>query len=112
MKKILEDILLTGLGTLVVTKDKAKELVETMIEQGDMTRQEGKELLNKFKNKTEKESSKLSSLFSDELTKRLKKAGFVTRDRVEELENRINELEDKINNLKSDKTVSGENEDI
>ena len=99
MKKLLEDILLTGLGTIVVTRDKAKELIEKMIDQGDMTRQEGKELLDKFLQKTENETSKISDKVSSELSKRLEKAGFVTEDKVEKLEARIENLESKIENM-------------
>ncbi|MFW6281949.1 MAG: phasin family protein, partial [bacterium] len=101
----------TGLGTLVVTKDKAKELIETMIEQGDMTRKEGKELLNKFLNKTEKETSKLSNIISEELASRLEKAGFVSREKYEALEERVRKLEDEIKNNSVEPEINIDEED-
>ena len=102
MKKIFEDILLTGLGAIVVTKEKAEELVESMVEQGDVTRKEGKELLDKFLEKTEEETSKLSDKVSRQLEKKLKQAGFVTKSDLNDLKARIEELEKRLNDEKND----------
>ena len=103
MKKILEDMLLTGLGAIVETKDKAEELVENMVEQGDVTRKEGKKLLDEFLEKTDKETTKLSDKVSKQLEKKLKQAGFVTKKEVEDLNKRIKELEEQLNELNTDK---------
>lgn len=99
MKKLLEDILFTGLGTLVVTKEKAEELIEKMVNQGDVTREEGRELLDKFIKKTKQEKDKLSIKFSEELAAKLKKAGFVTSTEIEQLEKRLDRLEHQIQEL-------------
>ncbi len=99
MKKLLEDILFTGLGTLVVTKEKAEEIVEKMINQGDVTREEGKELLDRFIERTEAETSKISDNFIKNIKKRLSKAGFVTREELDELNSRLDKLEKQIEEL-------------
>lgn len=103
MKKLFEDIVLTGLGTLVVTKEKAEELVEKMIKQGDVTREEGKELLNKFIEKTEEGGSRLSEHFLAELKQRLNKAGFVTRQELEDIKSRLDHLEHRLDEIKEEK---------
>ena len=99
MKKIFEDILLTGLGTLVVTKEKAEEVVEKMINQGDVTREEGRELLEKFKEKADQGKNRFSERFMEELENKLSQAGFVTKEEIEDLKERIDNLEQQIHEL-------------
>ena len=100
MKKILEDILLTGLGTIVLTKEKAQKLIDKMIEQGDLSKKEGRELLDEFLQKTDEETSKISDRISSELKNRLKQAGFVTEEDLKKVNQRIDLLEEKLEDKK------------
>lgn len=92
----------TGLGVLVVTKEKAEEFIEKMVEQGDMTREEGKELLQKFLQKSEEKTEEFSRRITEDVKNRLHKAGFVTKEELKELQLQINDLKEEIHSLKMD----------
>lgn len=110
MKKLLEDILFTGLGTLMITKEKAEELVDKMVKQGEVSRKEGREVLEKFKKKTEDSKDKLSDRVSQEVEERLDKMGIVTKDEVQEIRLQVNRLERELQALKEENGVEDKEE--
>lgn len=102
MKSLFKDILVTGLGALVITKEKAEGLIEKMVKQGDITREEGKELLQKFLQKSEEKTDKLTQRITGDIKDRLHQAGFATKKDLEELQLQINDLKEEIHSLKMD----------
>ncbi|ACL69974.1 phasin family protein [Halothermothrix orenii] len=101
MTSILKEILLSGLGILVITKEKAEKMINKLIEQGDLSREEGRELLDEFIDKTRERTRNLKNLISEEVENKLSRAGFVTRSELKELENEILKLKQELKELKN-----------
>ncbi|MFW6237770.1 MAG: phasin family protein [Halanaerobiales bacterium] len=100
MRNIFKDLLATGLGAMVLTKEKAEEMVDSLIEQGKISQKEGREILDEFMEKSEEKSSELYGQVTDQIRKKLRKAGFVTRDDYDQLQDQINELKEEVHELK------------
>lgn len=100
MKNIFKDLLATGLGAMVLTKEKAEEMVDGLIEQGKISQKEGREILDDFMEKSEEKSAEIFGQFTGQIKEKLKKAGFITRDDYEQLQDQINELQEEVHKLK------------
>lgn len=100
----LKNILLAAIGSAAYTYEKASKAIESMVEKGKLTVDEGKELSQELKrtitNKYEKEDKKAGSTVTLEDLKGLfQEMNFVTKDDLKDIINRLENLE----NNKSDK---------
>ena len=112
MIDILEDlrkIFLTGIGAAAMTYDKAIEVVDSLVQKGRLSVEEGRvlseELKRDVKIKAENVKSKANEKFEEikPITKEdmqdiFKELDFATKEEVNELKNRITELENKLQN--------------
>lgn len=80
MTDSIKKIFLAGIGAVAATADKAQEMVDEFVKKGEITVDQGKELMNEFKEKAAK------SNFT-----------FVKKEDFEALKARVTELENKIN---------------
>ncbi|MBN1276002.1 MAG: phasin family protein [Deltaproteobacteria bacterium] len=87
--------LMTGVGLAVMTKDKIEELVKEIIEKGEISEQEGKELIDKLQRKAEQARRDLEQKIEGIVEKTLEKMNVPTRKDITEMEERIKELEKK-----------------
>ena len=80
MTDSFKKVFLAGIGAVATTADKAQEVVEELVKKGEITTQQGKELMNEFTDKTKQNLN------------------FVKREEFDELKTRVQELENKLNN--------------
>ncbi len=84
---ILEDLLSASLGLLLYSKEKAEELIDILVDKGEMQRDEARKLVNRMmeKGKAEKEQirQKVDAAFKDR---------FITKEDFRRLENKLDEL--------------------
>lgn len=91
MEDILKKVFLAGIGTLALTYEKANEMVETLVEKGKITVDQGKELneeLKRFVNNKETTQND-----KPDLKEILKELNLATKEDIANLESRINNLE-------------------
>jgi len=89
----LRNALLAGLGAMSYTQEKMKDLVSTLIEKGDLTREQGEQVISEWVTKGEEEKDNVSSRVQQEIQKVLQKLQMVSRDEFEALVARVAELE-------------------
>jgi polyhydroxyalkanoate synthesis regulator phasin len=65
----LQDIFLAGVGALAITTDKAKEVVDKLIEQGQLTVEEGRELNSELQHRANEGTAKASDTASEVIGK-------------------------------------------
>lgn len=100
----LKNIFLAAIGSAAYTYEKASKAIESMVEKGKLTVDEGKELSQELKRtitkKDEKEDKKDNSTLSKEDLKELfQEMNFATKDDLKDIINRLENLE----NNKEDK---------
>lgn len=93
---ILEKVFLLGIGAAALTKEKATELVDDLVRRGQISREQGEELLEKATAKTLDETAGIRESVSEAYQDSLRTMGIATNDNVQELERRISVLEAKI----------------
>lgn len=98
----LERLILLQIGAAAATRDRVQEVVESLIEQGRVEREEGRTLVNDVMSRARERSSGARSLIDASMQQGLRGAGVPTREdyedlifRVEQLEHRMRMLEDR-----------------
>lgn len=94
--------LLAGVGLAVLTKEKMEEAVQELIKQGEVSKEEGKELLDNLMEKAEAQRAELSNRVNAEVQKVLKNVGLVRIEELERLKEKIQELEERLRRLEGD----------
>ncbi len=90
MEDVLKKVFLAGIGTLALTYEKANEMVETLLEKGKITLEQGKELNEELKRFVNKETVKNDK---SDLKEILKELNLATKEDIANLESRISNLE-------------------
>ena len=98
----LERLILLQIGAAAATRERIEEVVENLIDQGRVQREEGKTLVDQVMGRARERSSGARSLVDATAQQGLRRAGLPTREdhedlvfRVEQLEHRVRMLEDR-----------------
>ncbi|RLC75947.1 MAG: hypothetical protein DRJ03_21840 [Chloroflexi bacterium] len=96
MAGLIERGMLAGLGVLTLTRDKVKQFVDKLVEEGEVKPEEAPGIVDQLITRGETEREELRKLVRDELDK----ARFVvSRKDVEALSQKIDELTARIEDL-------------
>jgi polyhydroxyalkanoate synthesis regulator phasin len=102
ISETFERLILLQIGAAAATRERIEEVVEGLIEQGRIQREEGKTLVDQVAGRARERSSGARSLVDATAQQGLRKAGLPTREdyedlvfRVEQLEHRVRLLEDR-----------------
>ncbi len=90
-----KEIFNLGLGALVVTKEKAEQVVNEMIKQGKIAEGQGKELIDELVKKGEQGNKELEENISNTIKESLTKLDLATKEDIQNLRNEIEELKNK-----------------
>lgn len=98
MKDKLKKAFLIGIGAMAATGEKIDELVDELVAKGDVTAEEGKKILDEYKEKVKANQQDISSKAKEELSKMLDKMNLATKNDLEEIKARLDAIEQKLNN--------------
>jgi len=97
-----ERLILLQIGAASATRERIEEVVEGLVEQGRIQREEGKTLVDQVAGRAKERSSGARSLIDASVQQGLRRGGLPTREdyedlvfRVEQLEHRVRMLEDR-----------------
>ncbi|KYO63969.1 phasin family protein [Thermovenabulum gondwanense] len=103
---MLKDLLTTGLyagiGLVALTKEKAEEIIQELVKKGEVSKEEGKDLLKTLVDRIEQEKKKLQQKIDEQIEIAIKNMNLVRKQEIEELKIKIEELERKIDELKKE----------
>jgi polyhydroxyalkanoate synthesis regulator phasin len=98
----LERLILLQIGAAAATRDRVQEIVNSLVEQGRVEREEGRTVVNDVMNRARERSTGARSLVDASLQQGLRRGGLPTREnyedllfRIEQLEHRVKMLEDR-----------------
>jgi len=92
-------IILAGMGTLSLTREKANKIADELIKRGELSKEDSREFIVDLLNKAEQERDRLVEKIKPEIKNRLEKMSFVSKKYVDDLEKKVQELEEKIEHL-------------
>ena len=102
VSETLERLILLQVGAAAATRDRVQAVVDSLIEQGRIEREEGRTVVNDVMNRARERSAGARSLVDASVQQGLRRGGLPTREdhedlvfRVEQLEHRVRMLEDR-----------------
>ena len=101
MTGLLEKGLLLGLGVLTLTRDKVKQFVDKLVEEGEVRPEEAPSVIDRLVARGEKEREELRKLVRQELDRLIP----VSRQDIEELNRKIDELAVQVEKLAGKKAA-------
>jgi polyhydroxyalkanoate synthesis regulator phasin len=93
MFETIEKLMYMGAGAFSMTRKKAEELAETMIEQGRVNAEKSSEFVDSMMNWAGRERLALEEYVQKSVKKALNSAGLVTKCQYDELVSRLEKLE-------------------
>ena len=101
MKESVKKIGLIGAGLWAMTEDKINELVKDLVDEGDISKEEGKKTVQELIDESRKQTTYLEKKVSEKIQDAVSKKDIFTRKDMSGLESRIKDLEEEIERMKN-----------
>lgn len=102
---MLKQMLYAGIGLAAVTKEKAEEVIAELIKKGEMSKEEGKDVLNTLMNRMQEESEKLKQKINEQVENTITSMNLVRKSELDEVLQKLAELEKRLDEIMSEKEV-------
>ncbi len=99
MIEFIKKAMFTGVGLASLTKDKVEEVANEFIEQGNLTEQEGRNLVKEMMDYSEKSRTELEDMIDKYIEKAIIKLDLARRSDIEELKSQIVDLQQKVETI-------------
>ncbi|MDD2614703.1 MAG: phasin family protein [Methanosarcina sp.] len=101
MRESVRKLGLIGAGLWAITEDKVNDLVKELVDKGDISKEEGKKVIQDMLEERKKQKIDLEKKISEKIQESISKAEIFTKKDVHELEFRIEALEEEIQRIKN-----------
>ncbi len=102
MLNVFKKMMVTGLGAVFLTRDKIKEMVDELVDQGKVSRDEAEELVEEMFTKAQQQRKELEEKITNDIKDNLDKTGLTNQEKMKELENRVKNLELQVESLEQE----------
>lgn len=99
MVDALRRALLAGFGV----QEKVKELIDELVEKGELSKSEGAKLVREWSDKAEKSTSELNKTLSEVINKTLERMNLPSKDDLDRLDKKMHSLSSRIKKLEEKK---------
>jgi poly(hydroxyalkanoate) granule-associated protein len=96
----LRRVLLASVGVVALTIEEIGDLVDKLVERGEIAEQEGKKLVNEIKEKRKKKTDEAEDLASSRMREMMDKMDIPTKSDIDALSAKIATLSKKVDELK------------
>jgi len=101
IRDLIERTFLVGVGAAALTKDRVQELVEEFVHRGQLSGDEGREMVDRLVTRSREEARSVLKRADSSLQGAYKDMGLGTKRELEDLEFRIRQLEHRVRLLES-----------
>jgi polyhydroxyalkanoate synthesis regulator phasin len=95
----LRKALLAGFGV----QEKVKELIDELVEKGELSKSEGARLVKEWSQKADQSTSELNKTVADVISKTMEKMNLPTRDDINRLDKKVQTLSTRLKKLEEKK---------
>ena len=99
MIESLRKVGLLGIGVLSITEEKIKQVVNELVEKGEMNKEEGKTLVHELLTEKKKQMQDFEEKIAEDVQNAVGKSKIALKDDVSRLEDKITELEKTVQKL-------------
>jgi polyhydroxyalkanoate synthesis regulator phasin len=96
IRDLIERTFLIGVGAAAFTKDRVQELVEEFVKRGELSSEEGRDLVDSLVARSRDEARSAMKRADSSLQGALRDFGIITRRELEDLETRVRQLEHRV----------------
>lgn len=96
----LRRVLLASVGVVALTIEEVGDLVDKLVERGEIAEQEGKKLVTEIKEKRKKKTDEAEEVASSRVREALDKMDIPTKSDIDDLSKKIATLSKKVDELK------------
>jgi poly(hydroxyalkanoate) granule-associated protein len=96
----LRRVLLASVGVVALTIEEMGELVDKLVERGEIAEQEGKKLVNEIKEKRQKKTGEAEDVASTRMREMMDRMDIPTKSDIDDLSAKIATLSKKVDELK------------
>lgn len=101
MIELVEKTLLTAVGAMTLSQQKAEEVLAELRKKLNISEEEGKNFLKKVQETAQKNQEELQALAQEEVRKACDRMGVVTTEELEKLKKKVAQLEKKLKEMSS-----------
>ena len=101
MRESVRKLGLIGAGLWAMTEEKINDLVKDLVDKGDISKEEGKKVIQDLLEESKKQKIDLEKKVSEKIQDSISKKDIFTRKDMHELESRIETLEEEIQRMKN-----------
>ena len=102
---ILKKTMLASLGAFEVTRQKAEEIIDTLIQKGELAKSERSQAISELMDKAQDSTQKLRDRVTDEVTRAVENIKVAKKRDLDEVEAKVDQLIEVVNRLEA--TISG-----
>jgi polyhydroxyalkanoate synthesis regulator phasin len=95
-RELIEKTFLIGLGAAAITKDRIQELVDEFVKRGQLSGEEGKEMVERLAARSREEARAALKRADSSLQGVVRELGLVTKRDFEELQLQVRQLEHRV----------------
>ena len=99
MIESLRKLGLLGIGAVAITEEKVREVVDELVEKGEVNKEEGKTLVRELLAEKKKQVQEFDEKISMDVQNAIGKSKIASKDDVSRLEDKITELEKTVQKL-------------
>lgn len=92
MKNLIKRSVLAGVGLLSLTREKAQEYVDELVEKGEARREDANDLVERLTKRGEEERKSMRKLVRDEVSNVMSELGVATQKDMQDLGKKIDTL--------------------
>ncbi|MBK8472840.1 MAG: hypothetical protein IPL33_12135 [Sphingobacteriales bacterium] len=96
MKDLIKNFLYTGVGLVALASEKVQSVVDDLVEQGKLSQEEGKKIVDDFFKTSESKREELENRIKKMTENLTGKFDFFSKEDVDSVCDRLEELEDKL----------------
>lgn len=93
MEDFIRKIINTSMGVALLAKDKIKEFIDELVNNGKLTEEEGRRFMDDLKKETNEKSRNMEHEVKGIVERMLEKMDIASRSELKKLEKRIEDLE-------------------
>lgn len=94
--ELFKKLFYTGVGLVSTTAEKLQSQIDDLVKQGNLSKDEGRKVVDEFINTTEAKKEEFETKIKDMVAKALEAVNLPTAAELKELVNRIEKLEDNL----------------
>ncbi len=110
IRELIEKTFLAGMGAAALTKDRLQELVEDLVRRGQLSGEEGREVVERLVSRTREEARSVLKRADSSLQGTYHDIGLTTKRELEDLEFRVRQLEMRVQLLEKAADAQAEGE--